>query len=109
MLCISDLAFPKPRAGTCIGDSGGPVFVKGANASADILVGIDSFGPRPCGSYVDGIVDVAALRPWIDATVSALTATRWFGQVTGGQQISGFYGTRSTGSLRAGRQMLVRR
>lgn len=107
MLCTSDLAYPNSKAGTCIGDSGGPVFVRGANASADVLIGVDSFGPRPCGSYVDGIADIAALRPWIDATLSALTADRWFGQVTGGQQILGFYGTRSTGTLRAGRAMTV--
>ncbi|KAL4431991.1 hypothetical protein ABPG77_000258 [Micractinium sp. CCAP 211/92] len=107
MLCTSDLAYPNPKAGTCSGDSGGPVFVRGANSPADVLIGVDSFGPRPCGSYVDGIADVAALRPWIDATLSALTATRWIGRVTGGQQVLGFYGMRSTGSLWAGSLMTV--
>ncbi|KAL4424350.1 hypothetical protein ABPG75_001651 [Micractinium tetrahymenae] len=109
MLCVSDLAYPNPRAGTCSGDSGGPVFVKGRNASEDVVIGVDSFGPRPCGSYVDGITDVGALRNWIDATVSALTVTRWFGQVAGGQQILGFNGGRSVGSLRAGSQMTLLR
>jgi hypothetical protein len=41
---------------------------------------VNSYGPRRCGrgSYV--FTDVAALRPWIDKTVDALTRSDWTGR-----------------------------
>lgn len=54
-------------AGVCNGDMGGPLFLKGATAGQDLLVGISSFtGPKGCGGREpSGFTNVAAYRDWI--------------------------------------------
>ncbi|EFN51681.1 hypothetical protein CHLNCDRAFT_139913 [Chlorella variabilis] len=54
---------------TCSGDSGGPLFVKGRNATMDRLVGLTSYGVGDCaenpGVSAAGAPLVAAGRKWI--------------------------------------------
>jgi hypothetical protein len=60
----------KPKAGgndTCVGDSGGPLFVDG------VVAGVHSAGisnsPTGCPSLLSWDTDVARFREWIDAQV----------------------------------------
>lgn len=92
MLCAVSLDFPTPqRRSACNGDSGGPHIALGATAGEDVVLGVESFGQRPCG-VMDGLANAAQLRPWIGAAVSLLTATSWVGSVVGGQRMQGFMG-----------------
>eukprot|EP01026_Neomeris_dumetosa_P050210 TRINITY_DN4397_c0_g2_i2.p1 TRINITY_DN4397_c0_g2~~TRINITY_DN4397_c0_g2_i2.p1 ORF type:complete len:710 (-),score=91.30 TRINITY_DN4397_c0_g2_i2:190-2319(-) len=60
-----------PRADSCGGDYGGPIVIKGALASQDILVGLLSWGPAlQCRSQEDSqapvvFTNVHSLLPWI--------------------------------------------
>lgn len=55
---------------TCNGDSGGPVFVKGADASFDIQVGIVSWGYKCAVDGYPGVyVRLSEITGWIDAEV----------------------------------------
>ncbi len=54
---------------TCNGDSGGPAFMVMPGSSAEVLVGVVSFGDQNCSMFgEDGRVDVAAA--WIRQTVA---------------------------------------
>jgi hypothetical protein len=55
---------------TCNGDSGGPVFVKGADATLDIQVGIVSWGYKCAVDGYPGVyVRLSEITGWIDAEV----------------------------------------
>lgn len=58
----------------CHGDSGGPLFRKGAAPAGDLVFGITSGGPS-CGKGLPGIfTDVKAFAAWIEATKARLRA-----------------------------------
>lgn len=64
------------RNDTCTGDSGGPLIIKGENASADILVGVVSWG-YGCAEDVSVILPgvysrVSTVKSWIDGWMRKL-------------------------------------
>ncbi|KAI7839839.1 hypothetical protein COHA_006424 [Chlorella ohadii] len=59
---------------TCQGDSGGPLFLKGANSTADMLVGVTSWGEGCAAGYPGVYSDVAYARKWIDASIQYLVS-----------------------------------
>lgn len=69
MICALDLL----GQDTCQGDSGGPLLIANKNANADLdrLVGIVSFGPRPCGTgSIPGVYTrVSSFSDWIKDVV----------------------------------------
>jgi hypothetical protein len=46
-------------------------------------VGVASWSPDPCASAAGPVADVAALRPWIDATMERLLSERGDGGAAG--------------------------
>ena len=69
------------KSAFCNGDSGGPLIIKGDDASTDLLVGVVSFGWIPClfpilasVSYVlPGVYDkVSSVLTWIDETLAEM-------------------------------------
>jgi len=71
---LADSLCWKPKAGgndTCVGDSGGPLFVDG------VVAGVHSAGistsPVGCPSQISWDTDVARFRDWIDAEVASRT------------------------------------
>jgi hypothetical protein len=71
MICATSYEYETKD--TCNGDSGGPAFVKGANASQDILIGIVSWGYR-CAEYgYPGVYTrVSEILDWINDEVTRL-------------------------------------
>ena len=59
---------------SCAGDSGGPVLIRAADAGAELLVGVTSYGDSPCKEFaVNARVD--AVRDFIDPFVAETEAT----------------------------------
>lgn len=63
MLCAHN-----PFTGTCVGDSGGPLFVKVKNGPF-VQVGITSYGSHPCLRNPRVFTRVDAFMPWIKAYI----------------------------------------
>lgn len=49
----------------CLGDSGGPLIVRGQTRSGDIFAGIVSHGPTPCKDFPVVYTRVSAYKDWI--------------------------------------------
>ncbi|GLG98204.1 Serine protease Hayan [Gryllus bimaculatus] len=65
MICAAE---PNRQADTCQGDSGGPLAVRGAQG--DVLVGVTSFGGKPCAGLKPGVyARVLPELPWIESVV----------------------------------------
>ena len=62
------------KKGTCGGDSGGPVLLKGATSSNDIVVGIMSYGGRPCGVDPNVCTRVSKYATWITDNICFCSA-----------------------------------
>ena len=60
--------------GTCQGDSGGPVLIKGATSSNDIVVGITSYGGKPCGVKPNAYTRVSKYATWITDNICFYSA-----------------------------------
>lgn len=65
-----------PYGVICPGDSGGPLFVAGTDASTDRQIGIVSWGPTGCARAVAGYTDVGMIFDWIDNQVLQWTGDR---------------------------------
>ncbi|KAI7844893.1 hypothetical protein COHA_001542 [Chlorella ohadii] len=65
-----------PYGVTCRGDSGGPLFVAGADASQDRQIGVVSWGPINCKEALAGYTDVGMIFDWIDEQVFRWTGDR---------------------------------
>ncbi|KAK7865611.1 hypothetical protein R5R35_012685 [Gryllus longicercus] len=65
MICAAE---PNRQADTCQGDSGGPLAVRGAQG--DVLVGVTSFGGKPCAGLKPGVyARVLPELSWIESVV----------------------------------------
>ncbi|KAK7865608.1 hypothetical protein R5R35_012683 [Gryllus longicercus] len=65
MICAAE---PQRQADTCTGDSGGPLAARGPEG--DVLVGVTSFGGRPCASRTPGVyARVKSELSWIESIV----------------------------------------
>lgn len=49
----------------CLGDSGGPLIVRGQTRSGDVLAGIVSHGPTPCREFPVVYTRVSVYKDWI--------------------------------------------
>jgi secreted trypsin-like serine protease len=57
---------------SCNGDSGGPLFVRGATAAADVAVGLTSFGEGCAQKGVPaGYTNLRKYAAWVAATLKA--------------------------------------
>eukprot|EP00587_Corethron_hystrix_P006306 CAMPEP_0113305586 /NCGR_PEP_ID=MMETSP0010_2-20120614/5156_1 /TAXON_ID=216773 ORGANISM="Corethron hystrix, Strain 308" /NCGR_SAMPLE_ID=MMETSP0010_2 /ASSEMBLY_ACC=CAM_ASM_000155 /LENGTH=341 /DNA_ID=CAMNT_0000160039 /DNA_START=123 /DNA_END=1145 /DNA_ORIENTATION=- /assembly_acc=CAM_ASM_000155 len=61
-ICARDTA---KKTADCNGDSGGPIVKRGANAAADIQVGMVSWGPFDCLAGPSAYVKITSQRNWI--------------------------------------------
>jgi len=61
-ICARDTA---KKTADCNGDSGGPIVKRGANAAADIQVGVVSWGPKDCLAGPSAYVKITSQRNWI--------------------------------------------
>jgi len=73
MICATG-STQTPPADTCVGDSGGPLFVPGpTDASNDIVYGLTSFGNVLCSGLVPAVYSrISFACPWIFANVPEL-------------------------------------
>ena len=61
--------------GTCHGDSGGPLLLKGTTASKDIVVGITSYGSKAgCGLKPSAYTRVSKYALWINSAVCSYSS-----------------------------------
>eukprot|EP00587_Corethron_hystrix_P000136 CAMPEP_0113315036 /NCGR_PEP_ID=MMETSP0010_2-20120614/10869_1 /TAXON_ID=216773 ORGANISM="Corethron hystrix, Strain 308" /NCGR_SAMPLE_ID=MMETSP0010_2 /ASSEMBLY_ACC=CAM_ASM_000155 /LENGTH=241 /DNA_ID=CAMNT_0000171465 /DNA_START=131 /DNA_END=853 /DNA_ORIENTATION=- /assembly_acc=CAM_ASM_000155 len=60
-ICARDTA---KKTADCNGDSGGPIVKRGANAAADIQVGMVSWGPYDCLAGPSAYVKITSQRNW---------------------------------------------
>lgn len=69
MLCAQDT--PTDKAGSCNGDSGGPLLVK-QSSGAVIEVGVTSVGPSNCSTHqADFYTAVRPIEPWVSSQIRA--------------------------------------
>lgn len=69
MLCAQDT--PKDSAGTCAGDSGGPLLVKQGSGPV-VEAGVTSVGPANCGTHrPDYYTAVRPIYPWVSSQINA--------------------------------------
>eukprot|EP00562_Extubocellulus_spinifer_P007104 CAMPEP_0178514438 /NCGR_PEP_ID=MMETSP0696-20121128/24014_1 /TAXON_ID=265572 /ORGANISM="Extubocellulus spinifer, Strain CCMP396" /LENGTH=350 /DNA_ID=CAMNT_0020144515 /DNA_START=484 /DNA_END=1534 /DNA_ORIENTATION=+ len=67
MMCAADV---QERQDSCRGDSGGPLFLKGENAGADVQVGVVSWGPGSCASGHPAVYSrISSVSDWIEKEI----------------------------------------
>eukprot|EP01023_Acetabularia_acetabulum_P016305 TRINITY_DN1805_c0_g1_i1.p1 TRINITY_DN1805_c0_g1~~TRINITY_DN1805_c0_g1_i1.p1 ORF type:complete len:867 (+),score=120.24 TRINITY_DN1805_c0_g1_i1:1653-4253(+) len=75
MLCFSD---PVKETGVCVGDSGGPLLIKGDNAAADVEIGLTSWSAETqCSDFELPFVftKISIYADWIDGIKVAVGGT----------------------------------
>jgi trypsin len=105
-LCVLD--YPSETAGTCSGDSGGPLFLAAVDGPP-VQVGIVGFGPGDCDPTIpDFFSAVSVVSPWITAQIAAaadppLVLTAAAARRTVRQTVASALGASGTGAHRATR------
>ena len=66
------------KKGTCSGDSGGPLLMKGSSAQNDVQIGVTSLGPEDCAEdgYPDVFTRVSYVAQWIDGQVCKFSKSK---------------------------------
>ena len=66
-----------PKKDSCVGDSGGPMLLKGSRYEEDVQVGIVSFGQKCGRAKLPGVYHrISESADWIIKTLPELTSTR---------------------------------